>query len=102
MAIHRILFVNRAALGICRVAIFQSAEARDEAIRRVGLDALEQAERDPWIAQILQQNTEVYRDLRRMGPQMPKILLGGTSVMNGIPRDTAALIQALQPYVALD
>ena len=78
------------------------AEARDEATRRVGLDALERAELDPWIAQVLRQNAEVYRDLCPLGPQMPKLLLGGTSVMNGLPRDTAALIEALQPFVALD
>jgi uncharacterized membrane protein/protein-disulfide isomerase len=78
------------------------AEARDEAIRLVGLNALEEAELDPWIPQVLRRNAEVYRGLSRAGPEMPKLLLGGNSLMNGIPRDTATLIQALRQHVALD
>ena len=77
-------------------------QARTEAQRRVGAADLKRAEQDPWISDTLRQAVEIYGGLSASGPRMPKLLLGGRDLMNGVPRSTADLIRSLQEHVTLD
>ncbi len=70
-------------------------QARDQALKLVGREALERAERDPWVAEMLAQSVSTYRRLGPSGPRMPKVLLGHNHLLNGVPRDTAQLVRAV-------
>ncbi len=77
-------------------------QAREVAERRVGASPLQKAEQDPWISETLRRAAEIYGGLSGSGPRMPKLLLGGRDLMNGVPRSTADLIRSLQDHVTLD
>lgn len=75
---HKWLFKNR----------FLSFESiREEAIERVGGQAFEAAFNDRWCQKVIQQNCDDYRVLIQRTAVMPKILLGGSRLLQGASRD---------------
>lgn len=79
------------------------AEARGQAIQLVGFEALQRAEQDPWIEDVLKKSAATYRALASQGSsRMPKVLYGQKRLIFGVPRDTADLVRALQLEFKLD
>lgn len=77
------------------------ADAKAKATALAGADALAAAESDPWIAERLKQTLEQYKILAASSPKMPKLLLGGTAILNGLARDPAQFVQALEQHFKL-
>ncbi len=92
-AFHETLFREQGHISV--------SQARQFAAELVGENALAQAERDPSIAGALNQAFSIYRVLSRSDPRLPKLLLGGKRLMNGIPRDTATLVKLLKEAFSL-
>lgn len=77
------------------------AEVEAEAKRRVGTDAYQVAQEDAWIDEVIRQNAEDYRVLIQATPVMPKLLLGGNSVLQGVSADAGSFVFELKKYLKI-
>ena len=72
---------------------FEAAEAM--AYSLVGADKIESVD-SSWVQAILKQNVTDYKMLLKDTPVMPKILLGGSQIMQGATKDAGTLERLLQ------
>lgn len=54
-----------------------------------------------WINEVIKVSCEDYRDFSKLTPKMPKLLLKGVKVQQGITRDTETLERVLREHVGL-
>lgn len=57
--------------------------------------------RDPWVEEVLAQNVSDYGQLIEKTPVMPKLLLGGSSVIQGLGKDQQAIEELLNEHLKL-
>jgi uncharacterized membrane protein/protein-disulfide isomerase len=91
-ALHEKLFLEQNQISVL--------QAREFAVGLVGEDAIASAEKDPSIGIALDQSISIYRVLSRSDPRLPKLLLGGKRLVNGVPRDMQALKRLLDDAFA--
>ncbi len=92
VAYHHWLFKNNTVLP---------EVAKAEAIKRVGEDALEKALADNWGDQIIKQNCDDYKQFIKRTPVMPKLLLGGSQVLQGASTSKETFIRELEKNLRL-
>jgi uncharacterized membrane protein/protein-disulfide isomerase len=76
-------------------------DARTKAYELAGEAAIKAAESHPSIGQTLKQTFESYKHLAAQNKMMPKLLLGGTSVMNGLAKSPEDFVAALKNHFQL-
>ncbi len=91
-AYHHWLFKNNTVLP-------EVAEA--EAIKRVGESAFNKALSDQWANQIIKQNCDDYKQFIKRTPVMPKLLLGGSQVLQGASTNEETFIRELEKNLHL-
>jgi hypothetical protein len=62
----------------------------------VGAEALRKAEADPWIAERLKENFDLYAKLTTQNIRMPKLLLHTDVMMHGTAADTGSFVQEME------
>ena len=77
---------------------YEAAEAM--AYSLVGADKIESVDTS-WVEAMLKQNVADYKMLLKDTPVMPKILLGGSQIMQGKAKDTGTLERLLQQHPGL-
>jgi protein-disulfide isomerase len=78
------------------------ARARQFAVELVGKDALARAEVDPYIENSLSQSMSIYAQLSSKEPRLPKVLIGGMTIVNGVPKDTDTLVRLFKEAYHVD
>ena len=76
-------------------------EASAKAKELAGADALATAQKDAWVDARLQKTFDQYKLLAANNPRMPKLLLGGTAILNGLARDSQTFVQVMRQQFKL-
>ncbi len=75
----------------------QPAKARAKAIELCqDAESFATALADPWITRQLENSMQMNGRLQAQNPKMPKLLLGGISVMHGLAKDTATFVAMME------
>ncbi|MEZ5302281.1 MAG: vitamin K epoxide reductase family protein [Verrucomicrobiales bacterium] len=75
------------------------SEARDYAAELVGKPAFDRALADGWVGETLKRGTALYGDLAKTNRKLPKLVLGGSKVMQGLPQDVRTLFAVIESSV---
>ncbi len=90
--VHRLLFSR---------PILSAGSAKEQVAQIIGSDNLESALNDPKIGEILNSNTNDYRQLASKSIKMPKLLIGKGRVLQGLMKNSRIFISAMEKSLHL-
>ncbi|MDC0935862.1 vitamin K epoxide reductase family protein [Pirellulales bacterium] len=82
--------------------LFESHPTLEQAEERVGQEWLQDDETKRWVNAFLRQDFEDYGRLIQQTSVMPKLLVHGTKIMQGTPRDADALLETFRSALPED
>ncbi|GHC57847.1 vitamin K epoxide reductase family protein [Roseibacillus persicicus] len=87
--------------GLFSRPVLSPAIARGHIEQRVDKVQLEEALKDPWIAERLTSNMKTYQTMVIATDRMPKLVMEGGSVMHGISRTTEDFVKTIREKLKL-
>lgn len=76
--------------------------ARAAADQLAGKEAMRIAAKDPWINLQFRHSTNNYGLIAKQNPRMPALLLGGTTILNGLFHDKEQFIQTIEDHFKIE